>query len=368
MVDKELEMCPLCHNVENIKRNAGLVECPFCGIFTCDAMANDLLTNCPDEFNDEQRLKVRYVVKKRHLENLNNNQNLGVENLTETRIKEINDTYNIPNLLDKAKIVLGYLIKETRFFGDTVKIDTNTLFPLFYCKNNTELYNILIFLSDSNLCNIPEQAIMPSLESSKHNKRYYQYNFNISRSFYEEYCDYMLYPQYNVAVTSKGIEYMEENNSSIFSKQAFVAMWFNTDENIKECKYNMQKVYTQAIEPAISQSKDKYTAMKIDCKEHCNDINDEMIAEIRKSKFLIADLTGYRGGVYFEAGFAYGLGIPVIYTCNSNWLDTIKDNTGKIIREGVHFDLSHRNMILWDYDNLDEFKNALRKRIEAVII
>lgn len=66
--------------------------------------------------------------------------------------------------------------------------------------------------------------------------------------------------------------------------------------------------------------------------------------------------------------FAYGLGIPVIYTCNRNWLNTLKDNNDNIIREGVHFDLSHRNMILWDYDNLDEFKNALRKRIEAVII
>ena len=49
-------------------------------------------------------------------------------------------------------------------------------------------------------------------------------------------------------------------------------------------------------------------------------------------------------------------------------LNTLKDNNDNIIREGVHFDLSHRNMILWDYDNLDEFKNALRKRIEAVII
>lgn len=368
MVDNQLEMCPLCFNLENVKRNAGFVECPFCGNFTCDAMANDLLTNCPDEFDDNQRLKVRYVVKKRHLQNLANNQRLGFENLTETRINEINDTYNIPSLLDKTKIVLGYLIKNTRFFGDIVRIDTNTLFPLFYCKNNTELYNILMFLADSNLCDIPEQPVMPSAESSRYDKKYYQYNFNINKSFYDEFCDYMFYPPYNVSITSKGIEYIEENNSSILSKQAFVAMWFNRDENIKEYKYDMQKVYEQAIEPAISTSKDTYTAMRIDCKEHCNDINDEMIAEIRKSKFVVADLTGYRGGVYFEAGFAYGLGLPVIYTCNQEWLNTQKDDKGNIIREGVHFDLNHRNMILWDYNKLEDFKEALRKRIEAVIV
>lgn len=368
MVDKELEMCPLCHNVENIKRNAGLVECPFCGNFTCDAMANDLLTNCPDEFNDEQRLKVRYSVKKKFLDSQNQKNKVEIENLTEARISEIVSTYTLPNIAEKIIMVLGYIVSNTRFFGDVVKIDINTIFPLFYCKNNCELYNILMYLSESLFCKIIEKSVLPAPKSSRYSEKYYRYNYNTSKGFYEDYCDYIEYPIYNILVTNKGLEYIEEKSSTVLSKQAFVAMWFNPDENVKACKYNMQKVYTQAIEPAISQSKDKYTAMKIDCKEHCNDINDEMIAEIRKSKFLIADLTGYRGGVYFEAGFAYGLGIPVIYTCNRNWLNTLKDNNGNIIREGVHFDLSHRNMILWDYDNLDEFKNALRKRIEAVII
>ena len=43
--------------------------------------------------------------------------------------------------------------------------------------------------------------------------------------------------------------------------------------------------------------------------------------QIRKSKFLIADFTGQRGGVYYEAGFAYGLGLPVIWTCRKDWFD-----------------------------------------------
>ena len=33
-------------------------------------------------------------------------------------------------------------------------------------------------------------------------------------------------------------------------------------------------------------------------------IPSEIISEIKRSKFMIADLTGYRGGVYYEAGFA----------------------------------------------------------------
>ena len=35
---------------------------------------------------------------------------------------------------------------------------------------------------------------------------------------------------------------------------------------------------------------------------------DRIIAQIRASKFVVADFTRNRGGVYYEAGFALGLG------------------------------------------------------------
>ena len=76
----------------------------------------------------------------------------------------------------------------------------------------------------------------------------------------------------------------------------------------------------QAIEYVEEgQSEPTYRAIKIDTHEHINDINDEIIAQIRRSRFMVCDLTGYRGGVYFEAGFAYGLGLDVIYTCRKDW-------------------------------------------------
>jgi hypothetical protein len=48
-----------------------------------------------------------------------------------------------------------------------------------------------------------------------------------------------------------------------------------------------------------------------------------MISQIRRSKFLIADFTGHRGGVYFEAGYAMGLGLPVFWTCRRDDLDKL---------------------------------------------
>lgn len=47
-----------------------------------------------------------------------------------------------------------------------------------------------------------------------------------------------------------------------------------------------------------------YVPTRIDNKEHANKICDEIIVEIRRSRFVVADFTGQRNGVYYEAGFA----------------------------------------------------------------
>jgi hypothetical protein len=44
-------------------------------------------------------------------------------------------------------------------------------------------------------------------------------------------------------------------------------------------------------------------------------ITDQIISRIRRARFLIADVTGERPNVYWEAGFAMGLDIPVIFCC-----------------------------------------------------
>ncbi|MBZ0167218.1 MAG: nucleoside 2-deoxyribosyltransferase, partial [Candidatus Omnitrophica bacterium] len=59
-------------------------------------------------------------------------------------------------------------------------------------------------------------------------------------------------------------------------------------------------------------------------------------------------------GVYFEAGFAYGLGIPVIWCCR-------EDNIKKL-----HFDTRQYNHLLWS--NAKELKNKLISRIKATIL
>jgi hypothetical protein len=68
-------------------------------------------------------------------------------------------------------------------------------------------------------------------------------------------------------------------------------MWFNP---------STEDTYAQGIAPGIEDA--GYKPLRIDNKEHSNKIDDEIIAEIRRSRFLVADFTcekgKVRGGVY----------------------------------------------------------------------
>jgi nucleoside 2-deoxyribosyltransferase len=124
------------------------------------------------------------------------------------------------------------------------------------------------------------------------------------------------------------------------STQGFVAMWFDP---------KMDEARDQGLRPAIEAA--GYSPLVISEIEHTGKIDDRIIAEIRRSAFVVADFTGHRGGVYFEAGFAMGLNLPVMWTCRQ---DQMKE---------LHFDIRQYNCI--DWTEIPELRERLQKRIEA---
>ena len=138
----------------------------------------------------------------------------------------------------------------------------------------------------------------------------------------------------------------ELDGISAQSDQAFVAMWFDDF---------VEKAYEEGIKAAIKQA--GYKSVRIDRKDHNNKIDDEIIAEIRRSRFVVADFTegktGSRGGVYYEAGFAHGMNKPVIFTCRES------------AKKKVHFDTRQYNHIFWETP--EELCGLLFQRISATI-
>lgn len=150
-----------------------------------------------------------------------------------------------------------------------------------------------------------------------------------------------------IITTIPGLVHVEEQDApSAESDSGFVAMWFNDA---------MAAAYQNGIAPAIEAN--GYQATRVDGREHNNKIDDEIISLIRRARFVVADFScgedGARGGVYFEAGFALGLGIPVIWSVRQDDLNR------------VHFDTRQFNHIVWS-DPADLFAK-LKNRIGGTI-
>lgn len=134
----------------------------------------------------------------------------------------------------------------------------------------------------------------------------------------------------------------ELRNQKSVSVQGFIAMWFDV---------SLSDAYENGFQPGVFNA--GYNPLRIDRVEHVNRIDDEIVRQINASRFVVADFTGHRGGVYFEAGYALGKGIPVFWSCR-------KSDMGSL-----HFDIRQFNCI--DWHSPADLAGRLAARIEAVL-
>jgi hypothetical protein len=134
----------------------------------------------------------------------------------------------------------------------------------------------------------------------------------------------------------------ELHRAGPLSRQVFVAMSFHP---------SLEIVWKSGLEAGVGDA--DLTPLRVDKKEHNEKICDLITNEIRKSCLVVADVTLQRQGVYFEAGFAMGLDIPVIWTCRKNEM------------KKCHFDTRQYNHI--DWVSPADLRERLRRRIEATV-
>jgi hypothetical protein len=149
---------------------------------------------------------------------------------------------------------------------------------------------------------------------------------------------------YNVILKAKGWEQIQEATVNGIPGKCFVAMSFA--EDLKK------PVFDDGIEPAV-EIDCKMKAVRIDLVPHNDNIIDKIIAEIRTCQFMVADFTGHKAGVYFEAGFAKGLGREIIWTCREDDF------------ENIHFDIAQFSHIVWK--NSSDLRTRLANKIKATI-
>jgi nucleoside 2-deoxyribosyltransferase len=316
-------------------------RCKICGYVYC---AFDHISHLQGrKFTDEEK-KIICINLREGFERRGKTQL--AKPLTITNLNDIIYNYRPLDPLEKLDKALEYSHSKSDFIGEPIYVNQNEEYPCLHSFDPKEVTQIYKILADENYIKVQDKK-------------------NPHAKFW---------------LTAKGYQRLSELKKPSDSNKCFVAMWFNDE---------MDRVYEEAIKPAIEYKDDgaensTYEAILIKDVQHTNDINDEIIAQIRRSRFMVCDLTGYRGGVYFEAGFAYGLGLEVIYTCRKDWTnpEDLTNEGGQIIKhlidsnknqirvkkEGVHFDLSHRRRIEWEPNNLEKFQKELENCIKAVIV
>ena len=313
------EKCPICDNnatigtVSNIKNGTTYLElsynCPHCGNYI---VSN---TRVIDYFGhlDRRNLFLLSCYMKENKEQHDSNPHVRLDKDELVLISQ-----HFPKTPEeKIKKILAYVSANTSFFGKEVRLSPE----VSYSENAEELGNLIDELSNQDLVNVKSKYI----------------NGNVS-----------------VSLTINGINYVKGKSLNTQRDSCFVAMWFNPI---------MDELWTRAIKPVCEEA--GYTPIRVDKEQFNDDITLHIIEGIKKSFFVIADLTGFRGGVYYEAGFARGLGKEVILCCKKDYKTEIKyEEFDEMIEEhGPHFDVNHLNTIYWKADDFDAFKTELRERI-----
>lgn len=294
-------------------------DCPACGCFVTTWETLDEFDH-QQESVDLRRLRVATILQERmiHFGRIEplllilyrpNSENQD-RRFTTISIQELEAQYP-KTVTDRRDRALVNLAKRSGGLGIDVTIDENKDFAALFAEDFRALKFMIEVLVDDGLV-------------TNNNPK----NLN------------------HLQLTAKGwnrIAELEEQGRLAGCKQVFVAMWFSQEMNL---------VYEQGFYPAIDET--GFSARKINLLEHNEYVPMQIIAEIRKSRFLVADMTGQRGGVYFEAGFAMGLGIPVIWTCRESEIDQ------------CHFDTKQFSHILWETP--EDLKTKLVNRILATIV
>jgi hypothetical protein len=131
------------------------------------------------------------------------------------------------------------------------------------------------------------------------------------------------------------------------SRTAFMAMAFNEPD--------VRSALEACFKPAVKRA--GFELRPLTEGQGAGLIDDQMRVALRRARFVISDLSHDNRGAYWEAGFAEGLGKPVIYTCRSDVWNS----------QSSHFDTNHLVTVIWDPSNLGDAERRLTATVRATL-
>ncbi|NQU28472.1 MAG: hypothetical protein HQ528_09310 [Candidatus Marinimicrobia bacterium] len=323
--------CPVCEKFATTKKEKNErfeYQCFVCGSFT---ISEQLFVSFNKKFttSDERVCLSNYLSLQKHTTLSNINFNDTVKYLVKPNPAERAD--NLFLYLAHLNQEIGSVIPYAELIEFLTYIFAPSALPSkasFYDKQfATDFKYVLRAYSQSHSFKYSEiEGLIDSFLIKE--KKYLEEGYGSFRTFNH-------HP--GLIITPRGWSFFNENIRGVDSSQGFIAIDFDP-------KFND---LIEWIKAAIKEA--GYSPMCLKGHDHNVIIDDEMYLQIRKSKFLIADLSSDNNGAYFEAGFALGLDKDVIPTCKEG--------------HSPHFDINHRLLTKWNPDDPEKFIKALTNRI-----
>ena len=302
-----------------------MIDCPLCGKYIdnyfFDEIDNKNIISTFLFYNKKSDKEFNYLGDDRYYDFLKKN----AHSATIFKITpEIINTYKYMTFTEKVNYIILYLGNKSRYMGDVLQIPVNEFisatFTIRFKKDGKkyedadirqQIHTILQYLNDSGLVDSCSDA-----------------GDNIF-----------------LMVSTKGWQLIDGlQKSTAFGKKVFIAMSYaKGTESTRE-----------ALKTGISKA--GYTPILIDEVTHNHQIVPEMFKQIRDSKFLVIDVSVPNNGAYYEAGYALGQGKEVIFCCKK---ETFEDKDNR-----PHFDVSQKQMIVWENEN--ELSEKLEKWIKSL--
>ena len=304
-----MDKCPICFTKCITKKydfgNILAIDCKKCGKYKLSGWEITKLDF--DRISKKDRAILRYWMQK-------NKSNSRIIDIDSTLLQSI-----LMIKLPKPKEQADNLI---RFLGN--KIDTpEKRLPL-------NLYNLSSIIGAIN--NSGVQYIIDHLEKE---------GLIINEIFSNEEFDLKL------GLTFSGWDRFEILKTKGYPvRKVFMAMQYGDSK--------LDAIYKE-IKKAVNQT--GFELFRLDKVLKAGLIDNQLRIEILNSRFLIAELTKDNSGAYWEAGFAEGLGRPVIYICEKKKFNEFK----------THFDTNHHTTIIWDEENLSDAMKQLKATIRATL-
>jgi len=158
----------------------------------------------------------------------------------------------------------------------------------------------------------------------------------------------MVHGQAVVVLTFAGWRRFQELKIGASSgRKAFMAMQYGDPV--------LDRIVDESFRAAVRET--GFELFRLDDEPKAGLLDDRMRVEIKSARFMIAELTHGNRGAYWEAGYADGLGKPVIYTCEESAWGERK----------THFDTNHHLHVLWNANDIAAAMSRLKATIRATI-